>query len=54
MAEQGSDKVRDEFLSESQEIIEQLNRDLLAIADACLGRDPSTEGIRVDLSLIHI
>jgi hypothetical protein len=41
MAEQGSDKVRDEFLSESQEIIEQLNRDLLAIcSDACSGRDP--------------
>jgi two-component system chemotaxis sensor kinase CheA len=53
MAEQGSDKVRDEFLSESQEIIEQLNRDLLAIADACLGRDPSTEGIRVDPDLIN-
>jgi two-component system chemotaxis sensor kinase CheA len=53
MAEQGSDKVRDEFLSESQEIVEQLNRDLLAIADACLGRDPSTEGIRVDPDLIN-
>lgn len=53
MAEQGSDKVRDEFLSESQEIIEQLNRDLLAVADACLGRDPSTEGIRVDPDLIN-
>ena len=53
MAEQGSDKLRDEFLSESQEIIEQLNRDLLAIADACLGRDPSTEGIRVDPDLIN-
>jgi len=53
MAEQGSDKVRDEFLSESQEIVEQLNRDLLAIADACLGRDPSTEGIRVDPDLVN-
>ncbi len=53
MAEQGSDKVRDEFLSESQEIVEQLNRDLLAVADACLGRDPSTEGIRVDPDLIN-
>ena len=53
MAEQGSEKLRDEFLSESQEIVEQLNRDLLAIADACLGRDPSTEGIRVDPDLIN-
>lgn len=53
MAEQGSDKVRDEFLSESQEIVEQLNRDLLAIADACLSRDPATEGIRADPDLIN-
>jgi two-component system chemotaxis sensor kinase CheA len=53
MAEQGSDKVRDEFLSESQEIAEQLNRDLLAIADVCLARDPATEGVRVDPDLIN-
>jgi two-component system chemotaxis sensor kinase CheA len=53
MAEQGSDKVRDEFLSESQEIVEQLNRDLLAIAQASQARDPSGEGTRVDPDLIN-
>jgi two-component system chemotaxis sensor kinase CheA len=53
MAEQGSDKVRDEFLSESQEIVEQLNRDLLAIAQASQSRDPGGEGMRVDPDLIN-
>ncbi|MFO0572558.1 MAG: chemotaxis protein CheA [Polyangia bacterium] len=53
MAEQGSDKVRDEFLSESQEIVEQLNRDLLAINAASQHRDPSGEGSRVDPDLIN-
>ena len=53
MAEQGSDKVRDEFLSESQEIVEQLNRDLLAIAQASQTRDPGGEGMRVDPDLIN-
>src|SRR4051812_9352331 len=53
MAEQGSDKVRDEFLSESQEIVEQFNRDLLAIAQASQARDPSGEGMRVDPDLIN-
>ena len=53
MAEQGSDKVRDEFLSESQEIVEQFNRDLLAIAQASQTRDPSGEGMRVDPDLIN-
>lgn len=53
MAEQGSDKVRDEFLSESQEIVEQLNRDLLAINSASQHRDPSGEGSRVDPDLIN-
>ena len=53
MADQGSDKVRDEFLSESQEIVEQLNRDLLAIAQASQTRDPGGEGMRVDPDLIN-
>ncbi len=53
MAEQGSDKIRDEFLSESQEIVEQFNRDLLAIAQASQTRDPSGEGMRVDPDLIN-
>ncbi len=53
MAEQGSDKLRDEFLSESQEIVEQLNRDLLAMHSASQRHDPSGEGLRVDPDLIN-
>jgi two-component system chemotaxis sensor kinase CheA len=53
MAEHGSDKVRDEFLSESQEIIEQFNRDLLSISQSSQSRDPSGEGMRVDPDLIN-
>ena len=33
-----SDKARDEFLSEAQEIVEQFNRDLLAITAAAAGK----------------
>jgi two-component system chemotaxis sensor kinase CheA len=53
MAEQGSDKLRDEFLSESQEIVEQLNRDLLAMHTASQRNDPSGDGLRVDPDLIN-
>lgn len=53
MAEQGSDKLRDEFLSESQEIVEQLNRDLLAMHAASQRHDPSGEGLRVDPDLVN-
>lgn len=53
MAEQGSDKLRDEFLSESQEIVEQLNRDLLAMHTASQRNDPAGDGLRVDPDLIN-
>jgi two-component system chemotaxis sensor kinase CheA len=53
MAEQGTDKLRDEFLSESQEIVEQLNRDLLAMHTASQRNDPLGDGLRVDPDLIN-
>src|SRR5579862_4555591 len=46
-----SDKARDEFLSESQEIVEQLNRDLLAIA--AVDKAPGGGAGRIDPDLIN-
>lgn len=53
MAEQGSDKLREEFLSEAQEIVEQFNRDLLAMNNASQRHDPTGGGLPVDPDLIN-
>jgi two-component system chemotaxis sensor kinase CheA len=53
MAEQGSDKLREEFLSEAQEIVEQFNRDLLAMNNASQRHDPGGGGLPVDPDLIN-
>src|SRR5262245_34897702 len=53
MAEQGSDKLRDEFLSESQEIVDQLSRDLLAMHGVSQRSDPTGDGLRGAPDLIN-
>ncbi len=53
MAEQGSDKLREEFLSEAQEIVEQFNRDLLAMNNASQRHDPMGGGLPVEPDLIN-
>lgn len=53
MAEQGSDKLREEFLSEAQEIVEQFNRDLLAMNNASQRHDPTGGGLPVEPDLIN-
>lgn len=53
MSEHGSDKLREEFLAEAQEIIDQLNRDLLAMNEASQRMDPHGDGLRVDPDLIN-